>query len=495
MAAGWHSALLASRSHGERRRTDGRARDLWALGLLLAELGSADVAHADEPASVARRIAWPSPLGELVGTLLSPVPAARASAAWVHRRALRALGEDELPELVRSRRQRAIRRAYLALRRADVLGAARAVRVAVEVGGEPRRWLEEAITVASRVSELRGERASGKLTLGDLGTLGRSRWLVAVVGPSAASWPVGAASDRELGERLLELALGRDPASFTWQAIERGHAEPSACPRSIRWSSGYCSARVGQIRTSSTRLNIWSGRRIPALGVGLGRALRLKGELGRALVVLERVGTPQAAVEAAETARRARDDELVCRWLERAEMTDNLLVRARATAVRARLRLDQSDASGALELLRGVPEIGQVLETRALGELASGDLEAAEQSVARARVAATSEEEHARAAAVAAWIAHSRGEADAALGAFRRAAEHAARAGAVLEEATYLTGVAAAAAIVGELGEALDGATRATLLFEWLGRPADAARRGAVPCFGLRAGGSRERDP
>jgi len=47
---------------------------------------------------------------------------------------------------------------------------------------------------------------------------------------------------------------------------------------------------------------------------------------------------------------------------------------------------------------------------------------------------------------------------------------------ATLEEATYLTGVAAAGFEAGVLGEALAAATRATLLFEHLGRAADAAR-------------------
>ena len=73
-------------------------------------------------------------------------------------------------------------------------------------------------------------------------------------------------------------------------------------------------------------------------------------------------------------------------------------------------------------------------------------------------------------------LAHARGEAEPALHAFRAASDLAARTGALLEEATYLTGLAAAATNLGELGEALSASRRALLLFEALGRTGDAAR-------------------
>lgn len=73
-------------------------------------------------------------------------------------------------------------------------------------------------------------------------------------------------------------------------------------------------------------------------------------------------------------------------------------------------------------------------------------------------------------------MAHFSGDPQRALASFQRAAEHAERSGAVLEEATYLTSVAAAAAVLGELGTALSASTRAILLFEHLGRDGDAAR-------------------
>src|SRR5262249_10338062 len=73
-------------------------------------------------------------------------------------------------------------------------------------------------------------------------------------------------------------------------------------------------------------------------------------------------------------------------------------------------------------------------------------------------------------------LEHARGNPAASLDAFGRAVELATRSGAVVEEATYLTGDAAAAADAGAIARALGSATRAALLWERLGPPAPAAR-------------------
>ncbi|HEU5073289.1 MAG TPA: sigma 54-interacting transcriptional regulator, partial [Polyangiaceae bacterium] len=85
---------------------------------------------------------------------------------------------------------------------------------------------------------------------------------------------------------------------------------------------------------------------------------------------------------------------------------------------------------------------------------------------------------------------HARGDSERAQGRFEAAAQHAQRVGAVLEEATYLTGVAAAASDRGSFGVALEAAERSALLFEQLGKSRAAARaalaRAAVfSCLGL----------
>ena len=66
--------------------------------------------------------------------------------------------------------------------------------------------------------------------------------------------------------------------------------------------------------------------------------------------------------------------------------------------------------------------------------------------------------------------AHGRGDAAGAHAAFLRAAGHAERAGAVVEEATYRTGLAAAAVDAGMVREALESSMRASLLWENLGQ-------------------------
>src|SRR5690606_18118072 len=148
----------------------------------------------------------------------------------------------------------------------------------------------------------------------------------------------------------------------------------------------------------------------------------------------------------------------------------------RRAAIVARLTLDAGDAEAALARLEGQAPAPAVLETRALCELSKGRRAAALRSVEQARALAGSEEERARIEPVAATLAHAGGDAAAALRGFEVAAEHAARAGALLEEATYQTGVAAAASNLAELGTALTAARRAILLFEHLGRKREAAR-------------------
>jgi transcriptional regulator with GAF, ATPase, and Fis domain len=92
-----------------------------------------------------------------------------------------------------------------------------------------------------------------------------------------------------------------------------------------------------------------------------------------------------------------------------------------------------------------------------------------------ARLAATSEDS-ARAQSVLGSVHHALGDATAALAAFQRAAEHAVHAGALLQEATYTSNVAAAAADLGQLDQAVEFGQRGLLLLEHLGRMNDCGR-------------------
>jgi serine/threonine-protein kinase PknK len=460
---------------------DARARDLWAFGLLLAEIGSGAVASAVDPRAALETASFEPALDAIVRPLLSSVPGARPSSRWAAARARDTLGDREDGEAMRARRRRAVCQAYLSVRRAELLGAARGRTLTVAIAGTAGEWLDRARRLFASVASLRGLSPSKDAdTLSDLDTLGRARWLTALVGSPAARWPAPrAGSDSELADRLLSCVEKVDPASLTLSAIndaalaDEQKAPSDAVALAVALGGASPSPRV---LDGAERIVSADGSQT-ALAVALGRALRLRGQLGRAQAVLERVDTEEARVESLECARRTGDSarlsvlfrELDARALSPAS-------RARAVATRARVTLDAGDTEGAMRLLDAAPESVATLEVRALAAMALGKTEMARSAVERARALAESDEERSRIEAVAGNVAHAAGEALTALESFRRAADHAARAGALLEEATYLTGVAAAGFEAGELGEALAAATRATLLFEHLGRAADAAR-------------------
>src|SRR5205814_10471569 len=133
-----------------------------------------------------------------------------------------------------------------------------------------------------------------------------------------------------------------------------------------------------------------------------GRVLRLRGQLGRALSLLERAGTPSATVEAAECARRAGDRSRARALLDRAS-PDELTAadRARRAATHARLLLDAGDANTALAELGSAAPVCAVLEVRALAALSLGHVDAARLDVNRALALASDDEQRARLEAVA----------------------------------------------------------------------------------------------
>jgi transcriptional regulator with GAF, ATPase, and Fis domain len=151
-------------------------------------------------------------------------------------------------------------------------------------------------------------------------------------------------------------------------------------------------------------------------------------------------------------------------------------VLARAAALRARAALDAGELEEAARLLADASETAPIAECQTLLSLRRGQYVEARRQAERARLLSRTDEQRARAESLFGMLAHALGDPEAALAAFRVSREFAARAGAVLEEATYATGVAAAAASVGDLGDALEAARRALLLFEYLGRGGEAAR-------------------
>jgi serine/threonine-protein kinase PknK len=458
---------------------DARARDLWALGVVLFELlepGALVTVQGVESWHSA------SELAPIVRALLVAAPGARPSAAWVFGRAQSVSRVTDHASAV-ERRRAAVRRSYLCTRQTEIFGAARQKMARFSVTGTARAWLEDSRALVRGILKLRGistDESDEQQPIADLDDGERARFLVALVGPAAASWPaLPDLSEASLLLRLLELAEQSEPESFTLAGIEHGtlteHVQATASAVDVALALHVAHPDPAWLDLGETLVRRERGPL--SLALALGRTFRLRGELGRALALLAAFPEVEARVASAELRRRARDgvgalsvlDALGARPLSNAD-------RERVAAIRARIALDAGDVERAHQLLD--PFLGGIpsLETRALVELALGHRNSALEAATRARLHATSDEERARAEAVIGMLAHAVGDAEPALRAFRSAADFASRTGALLEEATYLTGLSAAATNLGELGEALAAARRALLLFEALGRSGEAAR-------------------
>ena len=223
-------ATLRYLARGDADLGDARARDLIALGTVLAEIADPAVAAAADPILAARGASLPPAVAALSTALLAPSPGARPGAGWVAAmaRAARGAGERGLDE--RSDHDaRQVRATYLRLRRVEIEQASGVV------GEDVAPWLAEAIAWSERVRALRGELERG-IDLGPLAVEDRGRWLVALVGSPAAAWPSGslaAVPERSLAEALTALARRSSPAAWTWREVEDavlGHAPAPAGP-------------------------------------------------------------------------------------------------------------------------------------------------------------------------------------------------------------------------------------------------------------------------
>ncbi len=485
------AALAAHASGGTRRylapevfsesEGDARARDLWALGITLLEtLWHADADADSDALEVRLARVGDRPLSPVVSALLTRAPGARPSATWVFRRSL--ASAEHADTNAAARRQASVRRAYLSTRKLDIFAAARKKQAPLALGGPSAHWIAECRLLVEGILRLRGltplETPGGPLE--PLDATARGRFLVALVGPTAASWPALRELDEaQLVTRLLALAEREEPESFTLAAIEGGTTgeidassasavDVALALRSASPDPKWLDRGESLVRRDGGPLS---------LALALARAFRLRGEVGRALAFLEQFSAVEARLVSAELCRRAKDGASAHALLEALgprSLSDDQ--RERASAIRARSALDDGDLGLASALLAPFEQGVQSLEVRALLELSLGHHGAALEAATRARLHASDDEERARAEGVLGILAHAAGDSEPALRAFRSASELAARSGALLEEATYLTGLSAAATNLGELGEALAAGRRARLLFEGLGRPGDAAR-------------------
>ncbi len=478
-------ATLRYLDRGASSLGDARARDLVALGAVLAELGDPAVARAEDPIGAARARRLPGAVGAICAALLAPSPGARPSATWVAataRAALRAGGAHAEDPQRAIRDARRVRAAYLKLRR-DELDHASSAR------DDAAPWLAEAAAQAARARSIaaRGAGAAG-VSLGPLPPDQRARWLTALVGSAAAAWPLAslaAVSERALATALTELSLRLSPAAWTFHDVESAaQGRPAHVAASSRRAPHHgaidaseaarLALAIAAVPPDAAALEqIEQAERAPEpLVIAAADALRLRGELGRARSLVLREGSGADAL-ASDILRRAGDLALAEERARRA-LAEGADPAGRARAVLARIALDRGDQSEAARLTEGA-STAAVSEVAALARAARGDTSGALAEITRGEALATTAEERARLAAVRGYVAHG-SDPEGTFAAFGAAVDHAVRSGAIVEEATYRTGEAAAAVSLGELGAAIATARRAALLWEHLGRPELAAR-------------------
>jgi serine/threonine-protein kinase PknK len=482
---------------GDASLGDARHRDLLAFGLLLAEWLSADVRGAARPLDVARGLPETDPVSCVALALLASEPSSRPSASWAVRQLVR-----EWPAARPSveRHQRTVRATYLRLRH-DELGVA-------SVDDETASWVlptQHVVLASHALCDSLGLSAPPGLPrrregiLRPLDSERRLRWLTSLVGLPTTTWePILVGHDERALERaLLRLSATCSPHAFTLPLLTaalRGETPTSRAPcfdGPLDAGGLIVLAReLAQVPPSAEALDAVERRRaeLPtSLIVDAAEALRLRGETTRARHLLAQLDFDHVAL--AETMRRSGDLD-AARLIATRILEGGPEPTGRARALLARLSLDAGDLEGAAEHASS-PTTAPELEVAALLAHRCGDAAKAVELATQGRALATNDEQRARLAATLAYTLHP-SEPPQTHALYVEAAEHALRAGAILEEATYRTGQAAAAVDRGRIEEALSAARRATLLFEdvlsrsdlaaraWLARAAAYAAIGAT---------------
>ena len=421
--------------------------------------------------------------------LLAHAPGGRPEAAWVARRAARWLGFDEDAEEEARARAAQVKRAYLGVRARELRSRAP---ISPSLVGTTRAWVEEAVFLATKLAPHLPE--SDTRPLEPLQGMSRARWIVALVGPQASAWTLPEDAEDALADRLLALARALPASSWTLDDVRGG---PRGTPRSPVWEPSAAAGnhapgieseeRTARLARELARATpdaralavaedaVARGGAAPTLAIELASALLRAGESGRAWAALSGVLGDEASALRAEVARRRGDREQARVQAEQARASSVAAIAARGAATLARLAWDAGDLAAAEATLEGArgPFAAEVRALIAYRRDAHADgLRIVADALAETRDA----DLRARLEAVRGMLEHAKGDALASLGSFGRAVELATQSAAIVEEATYLTGEAAAATAAGDISRALGSATRAALLWERLGRPAEAAR-------------------
>jgi serine/threonine-protein kinase PknK len=464
------------REHGD----GGPAADLWALGVLLAEVLDERIAAGSDVATAVA--AWDraeaSEPARWVQALLAKAPGGRPDAAWIATRAARWLGLAAREQEAAQARVERVRRTYLSERARDLVpGAA----IDESVTEPARTWLAKAVALQGGAPDPSDDASTS--VVAPLSPVRRTRWLVSLAGPNAATWALGAAcpGEGELAARAVELARQCDPSAWTL-----GDLAGASVPGAGAWAIAANDDRAAQLVRELGRPqphpaalalaedDVARGAASPTVARELVAALVRTGRIGRAWAAASTLQGPLADALRGEIARR-RGDRDAETYARTAAAHGDAAVQATARATLARIAWDSGDLEAASEWAEGTAGAAGA-EVRGLIAWRRGEYEQGLAAVSQALADALDTDARGRLEGTRAMLELGRGDAAAALDAFGRAADLSARAGAVVEEATYLTNDAAAAADAGAIGRAIASATRSALLWERLGRPERAAR-------------------
>jgi serine/threonine protein kinase/tetratricopeptide (TPR) repeat protein len=494
--------VLASKGQA----SDAQSRDLWALGAILKEVTGPE--------------RTPS-LKLLIDSLTAATPAARPRASWVAEQA----GYHSSCEA----RTLTIRRLYLQAQRAFLRAVKDTGLARFDVSGEADTWLQATCQVLKDVRVLQNPSfGPSKSTLPagpppvavDLSPHARMRFLMQVCGRAALDFPpLPPSGDGELLNRLVQAAQRHPLEAFTYDIISETapNTSASAPPDDGAGAEAHTanpedllslSLRLGadnpplEVLAQCESVALDSAPPLPFV-LRLSNAFKRRGELGRARALLLNRPDDGAKVALAGILARAGANDECLEMALPLRQSQHISVQGDATALCARVYLAQGELGQAGQVLRdlddrvvgtsleSVTNTPAVLEAKASVALAQQDVEGAQVYLHRALGAALDPEQQARLEALVAYANHQHGSHETALRAYERATTAAARAGALLEEATYLVGVASNALPVGRIGDALQAAQRSLLLFEFLHNPSAAARAAFNQSCALVAAGAQ----
>lgn len=543
----------------------GMSRDLFSLGVCLAEIVSAEVAASSNPLEQIWSGNLPAPWESVCQALTASTPAARPLASWVHSCGVRSLDDTldtsaaqqaaphdpvanterqsrnvhdkeanyHVNSLVKSGAMR-VRGAYVRLRWTELQQASKAEHVEIAPTTSP--WAAEMLQIMREAhalvqadantdtSRTPGENSctyDTPVVIEPLDPAARQRWLVALVGLSATSWPMTeqlvGLEESAFAEGLQALAQRLNPAMWTYDYLIKGIQKqrvpkhvaavsvPPICvdtPLDLVDLALYLVRRPTPesvlIQAETRALAGTLPQRHRAL---LAETLRSAGQLGRAFAALTTASPTDLPADSTDNStlqtqgfelqvlraellrRMGKPEQALCladsitSSFANVRDNDNAVtpqLRDKLSAIGARVLLDQGQPQRALERVAG--RTGPfTAEVRALSHLAMGETQQALGAVQQGLAVAWDDEQRARLHCLRGMEAHQRGDAQVALLAFEQAKQAAARAGAVVEEATYATGVAAAAVDAGYVEEALQASARAALLWQHLNQPVKTA--------------------